>query len=58
MEQKYVTRKENNVVAKDSETQNLLEHKQKGNTIIRIYGDSILPEEEQQRALEKCKDIG
>lgn len=58
MKQKHITREKNKTLAKDSETENLLVHKQEGNTVIRIYGDSILPEEEQQKALEKCKEIG
>lgn len=58
MEQKHDTRKKNKAAAKESETKNLLVHKHVGNTVIRIYGDSILSEEEQQKALEKCREIG
>jgi hypothetical protein len=58
MEQKQVTRKKNKPEIKDDETKNLLVYKQKGNTVIRIYGDSVLSEEEQQKALERCKEIG
>jgi hypothetical protein len=54
MQQKNVNHKK----IKETESEDLREYKQKGNTIIRIYGDSILPEEEQKQALEKCKEIG
>ncbi len=58
MEQKHVTREKIKTAAKDSKPENLLVHKQEGNTVIRIYGDSVLSEEEQQKALERCKEIG
>lgn len=58
MGQKDVNREKSKTTTKTAEQEELLEYKQKGNTIIRIYGDSILPEEEQQKALEKCKEIG